>query len=246
MPKTCSIDGCTSPAKGQGWCSKHWQRWKKHGDPLKVAWERGNPRANFNAKVDKRGPDDCWPWLGYTDPDGYGHFAVPAGRGQRDMPAHRYSYILEFGSIPERGHLDHLCHTRSPDCLGGVTCLHRRCVNPAHLEPVTPGENIRRAPVSPGQRRAGQQKAKTHCPSGHPYDEANTYISPRNHRRCRTCDGLRARAVRVPVKRPATCRLGHPFDATNTYVDKRNRYHCRACARRRDAARRKSAPTQAT
>lgn len=31
---TCSVDGCNSPVYGRGFCSKHWQRWHKHGDPL--------------------------------------------------------------------------------------------------------------------------------------------------------------------------------------------------------------------
>ena len=34
---TCTIAGCTSPHEARGWCEKHWKRWRKHGDPLKVA-----------------------------------------------------------------------------------------------------------------------------------------------------------------------------------------------------------------
>jgi hypothetical protein len=49
-------------------------------------------------------------------------------------------------------------------------------VRPDHLEVVTGLENMRRRylPV-------------THCPAGHPYDAANTYVNPRGHRKCRTC-----------------------------------------------------------
>ena len=32
--KQCSIDGCDAPARGRGWCQKHWKRWRKYGDPL--------------------------------------------------------------------------------------------------------------------------------------------------------------------------------------------------------------------
>lgn len=191
--KTCSIAGCTSRVNARGWCTKHYQRWKNRGDPLAVAWERGNPQANFWAKVDRRGPEECWPWLAYKDPDGYGHFAVPVNGRQNDTPAHRYAYELEVGLIPDGHHIDHTCHNKDRDCPAGVRCLHRRCCNPAHLEPVLPGENIRRAPVSPGQRRAVSQRAKTHCPKGHPYNEVNTRIEggEKRLRRCRSCERMR-------------------------------------------------------
>jgi recombination endonuclease VII len=32
-----------------------------------------------------------------------------------------------------------------------------------------------------------KDSAKTHCPKGHPYDEANTWVSPKGWRRCRRC-----------------------------------------------------------
>jgi len=159
-----------------------------------VAWERGNPVANFWAKVDRRGDDECWHWLAYIDADGYGHFAVPEDGRHNDEPAHRYAYELCRGEVPAGLHLDHLCHTADPACVTGPDCRHRCCVNPRHLEPVTPGENIRRAPISPGQRRAVQQRAKTHCAQGHPYDAVNTGITHEGYRWCKACD--RARKVR--------------------------------------------------
>lgn len=33
----CSIQDCTAPALSRGWCSKHYQRWYQHGDPLAMA-----------------------------------------------------------------------------------------------------------------------------------------------------------------------------------------------------------------
>lgn len=41
--------------------------------------------------------------------------------------------------------VDHTCHEADASCPGGVGCLHRLCVNPAHLEEVTNRENRRRA-----------------------------------------------------------------------------------------------------
>lgn len=69
----------------------------------------------------------CWLWLGALDRHGYGRRTI-AGRQHQ---VHRLVYEEAKGAIPAGCDLDHLC--RNP-----------RCVNPAHLEPVTTAENIRR------------------------------------------------------------------------------------------------------
>lgn len=94
----------------------------------------------------------CWEWTGSMHAAGYGLF--------RDRLAHRISYEVHVGSIPEGLTIDHLCR-------------NRRCVNPLHLEAVTIAVNVLRG-ESPPARNA----RKTHCPKGHPYDDENTYISP--------------------------------------------------------------------
>ena len=109
----------------------------------------------------------CWLWIGYLDPQhGYGKWNPRSGGSPQH--AHRVAYEQLVGPVPEGLHLDHLCRVR-------------RCVNPDHLEPVTPRENNRR-----GYGFAGVHARKTHCPQGHAYDAANTYLY-RGMRMCSTC-----------------------------------------------------------
>jgi HNH endonuclease len=118
----------------------------------------------FWAKVARKGPDECWPWTAYCVPRGYGQFSV-AGRL---VKAHTFAYELGHGPIPEGLEPDHLC--RNPPCC-----------NPAHLEPVTHRENVRR-----GDSPAGHHARAAQCPKGHPYDAENTQ-NDRGGRRCATC-----------------------------------------------------------
>lgn len=104
----------------------------------------------------------CWEWQG-TKSNEYGYF----WNGQRNIGAHRFAYEYYVDVVPTGLELDHLC--RNP-----------RCVNPDHLEAVTHSKNIWRG-ILPN-------RAKTHCPKGHPYSEENTYRPPhQNGRYCRVC-----------------------------------------------------------
>lgn len=155
----CSIDGCDRSVSSRGWCSMHWQRWRKHGDPH-ILRNRIPVIEKIRARI-REDESGCWIWTGTIDASGYGKFYNPAT--QADGLAHRLSYEAALGPIPSGLTLDHLCR---------IT----RCVNPAHLEPVTLEENIRRA-----------ARTKTHCVNGHPFDEANTGKKPGGVRRCLTC-----------------------------------------------------------
>ena len=85
--------------------------------------------------------NDCWLWNYRTDRDGYGRISFSGGVKEE---AHRVSYETFVGPIPAGLQLDHVCHTRDPSCVGGQACLHRRCVNPRHLEVVTLADNVER------------------------------------------------------------------------------------------------------
>jgi len=109
-------------------------------------------------------PSGCWLWTGPVDSNGYGRHGAPL--------AHRLMYTAMVGPIPNNMELDHLC--RIP-----------RCVNPAHLEPVTHAENIRRGDV--GKVNRARQKALTVCKRGHAFTTENTRIDRRGQRSCREC-----------------------------------------------------------
>lgn len=71
----------------------------------------------------------CWLWTGVVKDDGYGLFRD----GKRSpKQAHRVAYESVYGPIPAGMQIDHLCRVRS-------------CINPEHLQPVTPKENARRS-----------------------------------------------------------------------------------------------------
>lgn len=158
----------------------HYERWRKHGDPLVVHLLIGaTDEQRFWPKVDRRGPDECWLWLAGTTTAGYGNFHSPdLGR---PIGAHRFAYELLVGPVADGLHLDHLCRTPA-------------CVNPMHLEPVTSRENTMRSPVAP----AAVNARLTHCRRGHPFDETNTYRPPNEprQRHCRACRAEQARQRR--------------------------------------------------
>jgi len=120
----------------------------------------------------------CWLWVGGLRGHGYGVVGSRRAMKRWSVQAHRMSYEALIGPIPHGLELDHRC---------SVSC----CVNPAHLDPVTHRENVRRGQV--GRTTAIRQSSKRYCPIGHPYDQENTYWQ--GHRRsCRACRHARNRA----------------------------------------------------
>ena len=110
----------------------------------------------------------CWLWLGVIDKHGYGSLR----HRKKSLKAHRVAHVVHKGPIPPGLVPDHLCRVRC-------------CVNPAHLELVTPRVNCRRG-VSP----AGLNAAKTHCKHGHEFTPENTMLRTYRGilaRNCRSC-----------------------------------------------------------
>lgn len=142
--------------------------------------------------VDESG---CWLWSRSLT-KGYGQVGwVEDGKPGKSL-THRAMYEAHVGGIPDHLAIDHLCHDPST-CRPAVAsdCPHRRCCNPAHLKPATTRENVLR-----GGGFAADNAAKTECPQGHRYDDANTYVAPDGARQCRTCrtehvSAFRARAA---------------------------------------------------
>lgn len=127
-------------------------------------------RVNFAGATPDRRPDlgPCWLWMGSRSKEGYGTFRL----GPTHVKSHRWAYEFCIGVIPARLTLDHLCFTPP-------------CVNPGHAEPVSLTVNVLR----------GGNSIKTHCPQGHPYDEANTYTMG-SWRYCRACHYAHSKAYR--------------------------------------------------
>jgi hypothetical protein len=125
----------------------------------------------------------CWIYRGSIDDEGYGRF------GSR--MAHRHYYEQLVGPVPDGLVLDHLC-------------ARRNCVNPAHLEPVTPQENQARAVA---YRQLASTRSTT-CRKGHEYVDGNftTYTrqstsgAPFEERVCLVCKRARQRAGRTNLK----------------------------------------------
>ena len=120
----CTIDDCSRPMAAKGLCTMHYQRMRSHGDPLLKS--KSTPTferyvEKFWSKVEKH-PDACWSWKAYKNNDGYG---LHAG-----TKAHRFSWKLHFGDIPDG---QCVCHR----------CDNPECTNPDHLFLGTHQENMR-------------------------------------------------------------------------------------------------------
>ncbi len=119
MTDMCSIDGCKKPKYLRGWCTKHYQRWRRNGSPLKVMCALKSDslaqRLNSNLKETDGG---CLEWQRATRTGGYGIIWV--GEERRSVSTHRLAWELANGPIPDGMYV---CHK----------CDNPPCCNPDHL-----------------------------------------------------------------------------------------------------------------
>ncbi len=127
--------------------------------PQQLFWKKVAHTTNHN---------ECWNWTGSLNSKGYGNLQA----NKQKWLAHRYSYHLNKGTIPNSYQITH-------------TCDNRQCVNPNHLIAGTATYNMRDM-VNKGRH---PEQAVTHCPKNHEYTQQNTYRQPSkpNQRQCREC-----------------------------------------------------------
>lgn len=131
-----------------------------------------SPLERFEANIEKTAT--CWLWTAGLRGRRYGGFQVD-GKG---VMVHRWAYEFFVGPIPEDKQIDHIC---------GVT----RCVNPEHLRPLEPYENV----------RAYWREQRDTCRNGHDMtDPANVvWRLGGTTRRCRICERERMRRYRMKI-----------------------------------------------
>jgi hypothetical protein len=138
--------------------------------------ERQRKRRLFSLSKRRRITEaGCWEWTGSVSPStGYGQYRTDT----HNLTVHRMAYQLFRGEIQDGFHVHHECQNRT-------------CFNPDHLTVLTPSEHW-----ALGDNPSAKRARQTHCQNGHPFDDSNTWVNKRGHRRCRACHAERERLAR--------------------------------------------------
>lgn len=128
--KTCSIADCGKPVRTRGWCTSHYTRWLRHGDPLGGGTCRGDALKFLEAAKNYTG-NDClmWPFAGVSDGKHYPTIGIV---GRKMEGVHRLVCRAVHGMAPTSGH--EVAHSCGKGRDG--------CISPTHLRWATHAENI--------------------------------------------------------------------------------------------------------
>ena len=161
--RVCSVDGCERGGRFvRELCLMHYNRQRRRGELRRL---NGAVRLAQSLVVRDSG---CIEWTGTATYQGYGQIRFNG----RSIGTHRAAWELVNGPIPEG--LCVLHHCDNPPCC-----------NVDHLFLGTRTEN--NADMLAKKRGRNGRRERTHCPQGHAYDEANTYVDSNGWRGCRAC-----------------------------------------------------------
>lgn len=211
MTAECQINDCIAPVRSRGWCRTHYDRWKRHGDPLVLVRPRRHDEPPTCSEgdgkpVDARGLCSMhyrrWRLYGTTADRTQTReeaFWTRVWKGSGDR------CWLWAGTVRPDGYgafqydgVRVMAHRAAYEMLVGPIpdgldldhlCRVRNCIRPTHLEPVT-----RRVNVLRGVGPSAQAARRDECANGHEYTEESTYWY-RGYRMCRVCPRERREAV---------------------------------------------------
>jgi hypothetical protein len=220
VPETTCTD-CERTRKhyARGLCNTCYKKRRLAGELGDALRRKSVPfEQRLAASAEGRTADECWPWSGRIQANGY-----PGSVGR--ATAYRRAWELVNGPVPAGFEIDHACHSMSP-CRLGTDCPHRRCVNPAHLRLATRRQNA--------LWTVGRRGDPNRTPCEHPRNPEFGYVRPNGAWRCRPCHNLAKRLANAKAagRRPAPAKQPLSPDAANAQTQ------LRLAVEQRDAAQR--------